>query len=241
MIKAVVSYDGTAYQGWQKQENALGIQTVIENALEKIHGGRTPIVASGRTDAGVHARGQVFHFQGRKDINYVLALNAILPDDIRILETRAADDDFHARFSAVSKRYDYWMSVAPPDPFTYKYKWYRWKRPDIEAMRQGAEYLLGTHDFTSFSNCHIEPEKSRIKTITRIDILEHGDDIQLIFEGSSFLRYQVRMMTGVLDAVGQGKVRPEEVKKMLEACGPHAVKYNAPARGLFLMEVCYER
>lgn len=237
--KATVAYDGTAYQGWQRQINGLGIQEVLENALEKILGVKTPVTGSGRTDAGVHARGQVFHFDGKRGINYFLALNTILPKDIRIRSVEPVSDDFHARFSATKKRYDYFMSTDSTDPFLYKYRWIRYKRPDVDKMREGATYLTGTHDFTSFTNCHIDERKSRVKTVSRLEILEEGSDVHFIFEGNGFLRYQVRMMVGVLEAAGRGKIRPEDIGRMLEMKNKEASRYNAPAQGLFLVEVEY--
>ena len=239
-FKAIVQYDGTSYAGWQRQINALGIQQVIEEALEKITGQPVVIIASGRTDTGVHATGQVFHFDGRAGVNYERALNTLLPKDIRIRSVCQADPDFHARFSAVKKRYDYWMTSQAPDPFTYKYKWFRPCRPDPDRMRQAAQYLLGTHDFTSFTNCHHHPDKSLVRTVSRLEVLEEGEDIHLIFEGNGFLRYQVRMMTAVLEAAGRGRISPEDVRRMLEEKDKHASRYNAPAHGLFLTEVWYE-
>lgn len=239
-FKARVQYDGTRYAGWQRQINATGIQQVIEEALEKIAGVPVTITASGRTDTGVHATGQVFHFDARDGVNYERALNTLLPADIRILDVCQVPESFHARFSAVKKRYDYWMSSVQPDPFTYRYRWFRPRRPDVARMREAAQYLVGTHDFTSFTNCHHHPEKSLVRTVSRLEILEDGDVIHLVFEGSGFLRYQVRMMTAVLEAAGQGKIRPEDVKGMLEMKDKHASRYNAPAHGLFLTEVWYE-
>lgn len=239
-FRALVQYDGTGYAGWQRQINALSIQQVIEEALEKLTGEKVTVTASGRTDTGVHATGQVFHFDARPGIRYAAALNTLLPRDIRILEVREAAPDFHARFSARRKRYDYWMTSRQPDPFTWRWKWFRPKKPDPEKMRQAAAFLRGTHDFTSFTNCHHHPDKSLVRTVTRLDIFEEGDDLHLVFEGNGFLRYQVRMMTAVLDAAGRGRIEPEEVKRMLEKRDKHASRYNAPAHGLFLTRVWYD-
>lgn len=237
---ALVQYDGTDYAGWQRQVNALSIQQVIEEALEKLMGDPVRITASGRTDTGVHALGQVFHFDARPGIRYEAALNTLLPKDIRILEVRRAAPDFHARFSARKKRYDYWMTSRQPDPFTWRYKWFRPKKPDPGRMREAAAFLLGTHDFTSFTNCHHHPDKSLVRTVTRLEILEEGEDIHLVFEGTGFLRYQVRMMTAVLDAAGRGRIEPQDVRRMLEMKDKHASRYNAPAHGLFLTRVWYD-
>ena len=189
IYKVILAYDGSNYAGWQKQENALGIQEVIEKALTTIHKKETFITASGRTDAKVHALGQVFHFEADKKIGpdrYKMALNALLPEDIRILKVSMEADDFHARFSAKSKRYDYICTYEKENPFVYKYKEILNYTLNIEAMRKASEYLVGTHDFTSFSSSKIDPRKPRIKTITRIDIFEENQDIRFIYEGTGF-------------------------------------------------------
>lgn len=243
IIKVVCSYDGYAYCGWQKQINAIGIQSIIEKALNQITQENNTIVASGRTDAKVHALGQVFHFETQKAIppvRYVNALNAMLPKDIRVLSAEKMDDDFHARFSAISKRYDYYCSYDINDPFLYRYRNFLYKPVDIDVMLEGANYLLGTHDFTSFSSSHIDPRKPRVKTITRLEIKQEGNDIHFIYEGTGFLRYQVRMMTGTLIAVGQHKIDPITVKTILDQKDKDACRYNADPCGLYLVEVKYD-
>ena len=243
ILKVTVSYDGWNYAGWQRQENALGIQEVIEKALSKINKAPITIVASGRTDAKVHALGQVFHFEPvicMPNENYRTAMNTLLPSDIRILKVEKEADDFHARFSAKSKRYDYLCTYDVDNPFVYKYKEVLWHKQNIEAMKEASLYLLGEHDFTSFSSSKIDPRKPRIKTITRIEIVEEENGFRTIFEGTGFLRYQVRMMMGTLLAVGRGKIAPVKVKEILEAKNKEACRYNAGAQGLYLMEVNYE-
>lgn len=242
-IKATVSYDGSAYSGFQKQINALGIQDVLEKALSKIHKKPTPVVASGRTDAGVHALGQVFHFEMNEKIGlrgYYEALNTLLPKDIRITKVEAVPDDFHARFSARKKRYEYVYTLERDNPFVYRYKTILKRQPDLQAMKQAAEVFLGRHDFTSFTNAKIPPEKSRVKTIERIEIRQEGKDIRLIYEADGFLRYQVRMMTAVLQAAGEHRLRKEDIQAMLEARDKEVCRYNAPAQGLYLKEVTYD-
>ena len=243
LIKAIVSYDGYNYAGWQRQENALGIQEVIEKVLSKIHKSPVEIVASGRTDAKVHALGQVFHFEAKENISpygYVQALNTLLPKDIRILSCEVVEDSFHARFSAKRKVYEYVSTYERDNPFIYKYKNILKKPLNIARMNEAKTFLLGEHDFTSFSSCKIDPRKPRVKNIMRIDIVEEGKDVRFEFEGSGFLRYQVRMMSAVLIAAGEGKINPVDVKKMLDAKDKHACRYNAPAQGLYLKEVKYE-
>lgn len=242
IVKAIVSYDGYNYAGWQKQENAIGIQQIIEQALYKITKENVDVVASGRTDAGVHALGQVFHFQTNKNIpaaQYERALNALLPKDIRILETKEMEVNFHARFSAKQKRYDYYCSYDIKNPFNYKYRNLLSKKLDIQAMQKASKVFLGTHDFTSFASSKIDPRKPRVKTITRLEIFEEGQDVHFIYEGTGFLRYQVRMMSGTLIAVGQHKIGVDEVQHMLDMKDKHACRYNAPSNGLYLVEVTY--
>lgn len=242
IYKVILAYDGSNYAGWQKQENALGIQEVIEKALTTIHKKETFITASGRTDAKVHALGQVFHFEADKKIGpdrYKMALNALLPEDIRILKVSVEADDFHARFSAKSKRYDYICTYEKENPFVYKYKEILNYTLNIEAMRKASEYLVGTHDFTSFSSSKIDPRKPRVKTITRIDIFEENQDIRFVYEGTGFLRYQVRMMTETLIMVGSNKIEIEEVKRILDKKDKSACRYNTSPNGLYLVHVNY--
>lgn len=241
-IKAIVAYDGSNYAGWQKQINALGIQEIFESALEKIHHEPSEVVASGRTDAKVHAKGQVVHFKGREGISplqYQKALNGILPLDIRIVRCENADENFHARFSATGKRYRYICSYDSLDPFQFKYKNIVQGRLDVEKIKEAIPYFIGTHDFTSFSSHKIDPRKPRKKTIYQIDFFEDGQDLYFDFIGTGFLRYQVRMMVGALMAVGRHRIEPAAIKNMLEAKDKHACPYNAPPQGLYLMEVYY--
>ena len=242
IIKCTVAYDGWAYAGWQKQENALGIQEIIESALEKIHKKPTSIVASGRTDAKVHALGQVFHFESDGKIepaSYVRALNSLLPLDIRIQSAEKAEDDFHARFSCRSKRYLYIATKNQRDPFACRTKGILYQDLNIEKMIEACHILIGTHDFTTFSSSRIDPRKSRVKTIKMISIEKQDQDYHFLFEGNGFLRYQVRMMTGALIEVGKEAITPQDVQKMLDLKDKEACRYNASPQGLYLMEVCY--
>lgn len=242
IIKCTVAYDGYNYAGWQKQENALGIQTIIEEALEKIQKKPVEIVASGRTDAQVHALGQVFHFQSAMDMQpwqYVKAMNALLPQDIRIQSAEIMADDFHARFSCKSKQYAYIATYDVTDPFAYRYKAPLYQKLDMEKMLEAATYLIGKHDFTSFSSSRIDPRKPRIKTIRRIEIENADKDVHFLFEGNGFLRYQVRMMTGTLIEVGKQRIQPLDVQHMLLEKNKEVCRYNAPPQGLYLMKVRY--
>lgn len=240
--KVLTAYKGAAYHGWQKQNNALGIQSVIEKALTRIHKFPTEITAAGRTDAGVHALGQVFHFDGlpqMKPESYEHALNTLLPKDIRILRVEKAEPDFHARFSSRKKEYEYRITFDQKDPFCEETKTVVRRRLNIPAMEEASTVFLGSHDFTSFTHGQIDPMKPRVKTVESIRFEQHGKDLTVTFLGDGFMRYQVRMMMGTLIAVGEGKISRADVKRMLEAKNKEAVRFNAPAQGLYLKKVWY--
>lgn len=242
LYKAVVAYDGSKYNGWQKQVNGLGIQQIIEKALSKIEKKEVSITASGRTDKGVHALGQVFHFYGSPKIapaKWVQAINALLPLDIRILKVETVSPNFHARFSVKEKVYEYIISWKENDPFSFKYKNMLSKKPNIEKMKEASQYLLGEHDFTSFSSSKIDPKKPRVKKIYSITVENSEEEAKFIFVGNGFLRYQIRMMMGALLAVGFDEIEPAQIEKILQAKNKEACRYNAKSCGLYLKEVRY--
>ena len=241
-FKAIVSYDGSQYGGWQKQINTHSIQEEIETALEKINGEAIGISASGRTDALVHAIGQVFHFDSHKELDgdhWRQAMNSLLPKDVRIQHVEEVHDDFHARFDCIGKRYDYIITHDVLNPFLEHYAGKDRKILDINAMQTCANIFVGTYDFTSFTSNKIDPRKPRVKTITRLDIIKEEKGIRMIFEGNGFLRYMVRMLAGTLIEVGKHRLTKEDVKQMLEAKDKHACRYKAPAQGLYLIKVDY--
>lgn len=241
--KAIVSYDGSAYAGWQRQHNAVSIQEMIEGALYKMHQESVEITASGRTDGLVHARGQVFHFDSVKELSgaqWKRALNSLLPKDIRIQSVYAVSDDFHARFNAVSKRYDYYVTSEVDNPFLERYMAKDSAQLDEAYMQECADVLLGTHDFTSFCSSKIDPRKPRVKTITRLQILREGNHLHMIFEGNGFLRYMVRMIAQTLIEAGKHRLSKEMIETMLESKDKHACRYKAPAQGLYLIKVDYQ-
>jgi tRNA pseudouridine38-40 synthase len=239
---ATVSYDGSAYAGWQRQNNAISIQEQIEAALMKIHGHDVEIVASGRTDGLVHAKGQVFHFDSNKELegkNWQRALNSLLPKDIRILEVQRTDKDFHARFNAVSKRYDYLVTNDIYNPFLERYMGKDSATLDVEYMQECAQVFMGSHDFTSFASAKIDPRKPRVKNITRLEIIKHENHIQMIFEGNGFLRYMVRMLAQTLIEAGKHRLTKADIQKMLDAKDKHVCRYKAAPQGLYLVAVKY--
>lgn len=241
--KAIVSYDGFAYGGWQKQPNTRSIQEEIETVLSSMHGRMIEITASGRTDAGVHAMAQVFHFDSEKELDnyhWTRAMNSLLPKDIRIQSVTKVSDDFHARFHATGKRYDYLVTNTMKNPFYERYMGKEWRELDLQAMQECAKVFLGEHDFTSFTSNKIDPRKPRIKTISRLDVIEENDYIRMIFVGSGFLRYMVRMIAQTLIEVGKHKIDKEDVQRMLNAKDKHSCRYKAQSQGLYLVEVYYE-
>ncbi len=242
-FKVVVAYQGNAYAGWQTQHLGNSVQEEIEGVLKQIHKYDVEIVASGRTDAKVHALGQVFHFDTQLDIDAYgvkCALNALLSKRIRVQSVSAVGNDFHARFHATSKRYDYYVSNDIENPFIDDFMGKEEKKLQLDAMQQAARILIGTHDFTTFTSARIDERKSRIKTIYNIEIKQEGHTTHFIFEGNGFLRYMVRMLTQTLIEVGKGRISVDHVKVMLKAKDKHACKFKANPCGLYLVNVCYE-
>lgn len=242
-LKVTVSYDGSSYSGWQRQTNAPSIQNEIEVTLSTMLKQPVEVIASGRTDAQVHAIGQVFHFDCEKDIDeeqWIRALNSLLPKDIRIQSVERVDDNFHARFSATMKRYDYLVSNEVRNPFVQSYMGIERFQLDRDYMQECATVFIGTHDFTSFTSAKIDPRKPRVKTITRIEVQKEEKYIRIIFEGTGFLRYMVRMLAQTLIEAGKHQITKEEIRKMLESKDKHACRYKADPQGLYLVHVKYE-
>lgn len=242
--KVTIAYDGTDYSGWQYQDNALGIQQIVEEALEWLEGGKVRIFGSSRTDAGVHASGFVGHFELTKPIppaNLVRAMNARLPDAIRVLKASRAKPDFDARLSAVGKEYRYQLYQAEIVPPALARYWTRCHRAlDLAAMRDAAHRFVGTHDFVSFSANPNRELDSTVRTIFSFEVGKRGPRYVFVVRGDGFLYKQVRSMVGFLIAVGKGNERPEAVTELLEARTPRTARVEtAPARGLSLHKVFY--
>lgn len=242
--RVVIAYDGTRYSGWQFQDNALGIQQVVEETLEYLEGGKVRVFGSSRTDAGVHAKGFVAHFEITKPIppkNLVRAMNSRLPEDVRILSAAYAKEDFDARLSAKGKEYRYHLyqsDIMPPHLAPY---WTFCHRPlDVEAMSKAASYFVGRHDFVSFAaNPHRELETT-VRNIFSFTVKKTGPRYVFTVRGDGFLYKQVRSMVGFLIAVGKGNEKPEAVKELLEAKTERTARVEtAPPRGLFLWKVFY--
>ena len=238
-----IAYDGTRYDGWQKQGNtAATIQGKLEGALTRLDEAPVEVRGAGRTDAGVHARGQVADFRLSHSLppEQVLDyLNRYLPDDIAVISCAPAGPRFHARLSALGKRYIYRLWTSPiPDVFRRKYLT-PWQEPlDLDAMRRAAALLTGTHDFRSFC-ANRRFKKSSVRTLTALDIRRTGDEVQLVFEGDGFLYNMVRILTGTLVEVGMGLRRAEDIPAILDARDREAAGRTMPAQGLMLDEVFY--
>lgn len=243
-VKATVAYDGTNFAGYQSQPGLRTVQSEIDKALVKIHKDTSiHAVASGRTDAGVHANGQVIHFDTPLTLltdRWQMALNVLLPKDIRIVDVVYVDENFHARYSATGKTYVYkWSSAKFHSPFERNYSVHleRW-RPDVEKMKKAATYLIGTHDFTSFCSSKTATS-NRVRTVRLLTVEQCNDELIMTIEGDGFLYNMVRTIAGMLLAVGVGWHTPENVKEILELRDRKEASKTAPAHGLYLENVTY--
>jgi tRNA pseudouridine38-40 synthase len=242
--KLTLEYDGGPFVGWQRQEpGLLSIQQALEEAITAFCGETVPVTAAGRTDAGVHAEGQVVHIDLARDWTEKTvrdAINAHLrPLPVAVLRAEPVGDDFNARFSAVSRAYRYTIlnRAAPPTLETGKV-WHVIVPLDVAAMRAGAALLLGRHDFSSFRAAECQA-KSPIRTLDRFDVLQEGDHIRFLAEARSFLHHQVRNMVGTLSLVGRGRWQPDDVARTLAARDRTQAGPTAPPEGLVLTRVGY--
>ncbi len=242
--KMTVAYDGSRYRGWQSQKSTdVTIQGKLNQVFSELEGRKVEVQGSGRTDAGVHALGQVasVRLTVEKSIPEIMEyVNHYLPDDIGITEMEEAPERFHARLSAQRKTYCYriFNSVAPN---VFERKWMcRIPEPlDLEKMRQGAGYLEGTHDFAAFCTRH-QKKKSSVRTIYRLEILSEGAEVDIRITGNGFLHNMVRIIAGTLVEIGQGRREPLEIKQLLEEGIREQAGVTMPARGLILQSVEYE-
>ncbi|MDY0338561.1 MAG: tRNA pseudouridine(38-40) synthase TruA [Acholeplasmataceae bacterium] len=236
---ATVAYDGLNYNGFQRQINGIGIQNIIEKAFRLMTQTEIQIHSAGRTDKGVHALGQTFHFDSPLDIDpqtWVRALNDRLPSDIRILKVKQVAHNFHARHSAKSKVYKYVIAKQPSTPFTARYEVYI-KNMDIERMKIALKDLEGTHDFKGF--CQYVKGKPTTKTIHEITLKETKTHYTFIFHGNSFLKYMVRSMMGTLIEIGLNRLDVSIIKEILETQNRKLAGKTAEAKGLFLVKINY--
>ncbi len=243
--KMELAYDGGRYDGWQKQGNtAMTIQGKLEAVLSRMTGEEVEVHGSGRTDAGVHAMGQTanFHLREEKNPGELLAsLNRYLPEDIQVLSCRQVPERFHSRLLAVRKTYRYQIEMGPKkDVFLRDYYYGLGQLLDVKAMETAASYLVGSHDFKSFCG-NRKMKKSTVRTIETIEFRRPDDTkLQIFVTGDGFLQQMVRIVTGTLIEVGQGKRSPEDMEAILGAKDRAMAGFTAPAQGLCLMKVEYE-
>lgn len=240
----VLAYDGSAYSGWQIQPRAPSIQGRIEQALTEITGFRVRVHASGRTDAGVHARAQPAHFDlpVRPDPSrLMLGLNAVLPADIRVLSLRRVPAAFHARYACRSKEYRYFIHNRPVlDPFRRRYAAWERRPLDVAAMQRAAARLVGRHDFAAFSANPNREIGGTARHLSRLDVRRRGGEIVIAAEADGFLYRMVRSLAGFLIRVGRGEIAPEAAAEILDSKVRTARVPTAPPQGLFLWRVRYD-
>ena len=229
-----LAYDGTDYCGWQIQPRDPTIQRSVQDALGALHGHPTKVWGASRTDAGVHARGQVCHFyttSGIPAVGYRRGLNRHLPDDISVIEARHVDNAFHARHSARGKHYCYTLWNAPSrHPLVTRYAWHREKPLDLDAMNEAAAALVGTHDFEAFRAAGCDRDNA-VRTLWRFECLAEGEYVRIHVEGTAFLKHMVRALTGSLFEVGRGKVPPSWMAEVLESRDRRRAGLTAPPPG----------
>lgn len=242
IYKAVIQYDGSDFSGWQKQPGEITVQQTVEEALSLIHKAPKQVHGSGRTDKGVHALGQVFHFESSLNMDgaaFQRALNALLPKSTHILSVEAIEG-FHARFDALAKTYSYTINTGDVNVFKRAYEYQLCQGLDVEAMIDARSVFLGTHDFTSFNATELAIVKDQTRTITQLDIKDHDGIITIVISGDGFLRYMVRMIVAALVEVGRHRLTKEELQTMLLAQDKTIFTKNVPSCGLVLVEVTYE-
>ena len=242
-IKITIEYDGKDFNGWQKQPNKLNIQGEIERAIEEITGEKVDLIASGRTDAGVHALAQVANFKIEKDIpieKIPYALNSKLKKSIRVKSAEEVDEKFHSRYTCKRKTYRYVINNSLQGTAIYRNLQYHFpEKLDEEKMNKGIKYLIGEHDFKSFKASGTS-SKSSVRTIYDAKVTRKGEIVTIELTGNGFLYNMVRIISGTLVDVGIGKIKPEDVKDILEARDRLKAGRTLPPTGLYLVDVKYE-
>lgn len=243
--KMILSYDGSRYNGWQKQGNTSNtIQQKLENIISDVVKEKVEVFGSGRTDAGVHAWAQTANFHTKcseKPDTIFYYINKALPDDIALLSLQEVDNRFHARLNAKGKKYIYriWNSSISP-VFDRKYVFINENDLNIEEMKKASQYLLGEHDFKNFCS-NKRMKKSTIRYIHSIEIIKKQQEIQIVFIGNGFLYHMVRILTGTLIEVAEGKRTAQSVCDIFEAPNRESAGFTAPAKGLVLAETIYNK
>lgn len=242
-VKLTVEYDGRPFSGWQRQDGLPTVQQVLEDAAAKLFETETPVWGAGRTDAGVHAWGQVAHLNATKDIRPDKVRDALnfhmKPNPVTVVSAEAVDDEFHARFSATKRHYVYRiLNRRAPPAIDKGFVWHCAGPLDADAMHEAAQVLVGTHDFTTFRSVHCQ-SKSPVKSLEKLSVSRFDDEVEVRASAISFLHNQVRSLVGTLKQVGEAKWSMLDVKKALEAADRAACGPVAPPDGLYLERVDY--
>ena len=242
-IKLTIEYDGKCYNGWQKQPNKLNIQGEIERAIYNITKEEVDLIGSGRTDAGVHALGQVANFKTNSQISIEklpLAINSQLKNSIVIKEAEEVNERFHSRYNAKHKTYRYIINNSKFGTAIYRNLEYSYQfKLDAEKMKQASKYFEGEHDFKAFKSSGTS-SKNSVRTIYKAIVKQEGEKIIIELTGNGFLYNMVRIISGTLLDVGLGKIRPEEIPEIIESKDRQRAGKTLPAHGLYLVEVKYD-
>lgn len=241
--RLTIEYDGGPFMGWQRQDHGPSVQQTLEEALHRMTGELATVHAAGRTDAGVHALAMSAHVEVEKSLTEHRlreGVNALVrPHPISVLAVEPVADDWHARFSCIGRRYLYRiLNRRAPPALNRGRVWHIAVPLDVEAMAEGAAFLVGRHDFTTFRSAQCQSE-SPVKTLDRLEVSGEGDEIRIEAAARSFLHHQVRSMVGCLAMVGRGQWKPADIGKALEADDRSALGFNAPPHGLYFVEALY--
>ena len=242
-IKLKIEYDGKDFNGWQKQPNKLNIQGEIERAIKDITGEEVELYASGRTDAGVHAIGQVANFKTNSNVpieKFPIALNTKLKRSIRVLEAEEVEESFHSRYNCKKKTYRYVINNSENGTAIYRNFEYNFSQKlDIDKMKEAAEFFVGEHDFKGFKASGTS-SKSSIRTIYKAEVIKQNEKIIIELTGNGFLYNMVRIISGTLIEVGIGKIQPSEIKDIIKSGERERAGKTLPPQGLYLVKVEYK-
>jgi tRNA pseudouridine38-40 synthase len=241
--RLTIEFNGRPFMGWQRQDHGPSVQQRLEEAIHRMTGELTAVHAAGRTDAGVHALAMTVHVDIAKTVTEHRlreGLNALVrPEPISVTDVRPVNDDWHARFTCIGRKYLYRILNRRAPPALERGRVWHIAAPlDVEAMTKGAEMLVGRHDFTTFRSVHCQSD-SPVKTLDRLDVKRVGEEIHIEAAARSFLHHQVRSMVGCLTMVGRGQWEPDDIRRALEAKDRAELGLNAPSEGLYFVEAIY--
>lgn len=241
-FKVIVKYDGSNFNGFQRQSNYRSVQGEIESALTKMHKHEVVIVGAGRTDKQVHSLGQTFHFDSDLNIDsegVKKGLNALLPEDIYISEVKKVNENFHARFNALEKVYEYRINIGEYNPLEVNYVYQLNRKLDIEKMKESAKLFLGEHDFYNFCGYQEDKIKDYVRIIKEIKIIKNGNLVKIRIKGNGFIRYMVRMIVAILIEIGLDRKDETFIKERLDVNEKKRSNYKVTGAGLYLVKIYY--